>query len=314
MRPREQRLVTTLSVEAAWRALRAAARLVREAPPPVPMAFALGGDGALLPMAVAASGAALRWQPPRGWALGEDCPPALRELAPLYLDLASAGRDRALVLGHLGQSLDGFVATAMGDSCYVNGPENIVHLHRLRALSDAVLVGAGTVAADDPRLTTRLVPGDSPLRVVLDAYGRLPEGHRVFADGDAPTLLVRAEDAPAAGGARFGEAEVLRVPARDRQLDLTVLLARLRARGLHALFVEGGGTTVSGFLQAGLLDRLQVTVAPLIIGAGRPGVRLPASARLSDCLRPACRVHVMGDDVLFDCDLRAPSPSVTGRG
>ena len=95
-----------------------------------------------------------------------------------------------LTVGHLGQSLDGFIATHSGDSQFVTGEENLRHMHRMRALSDAVLVGAGTVAADDPQLTTRQVTGPSPLRVVIDPMRRLPDTYRVFHDDAAPTLYV----------------------------------------------------------------------------------------------------------------------------
>jgi riboflavin biosynthesis pyrimidine reductase len=87
-------------------------------------------------------------------------------------------------------------------------------------------------------------------------------------------------------------------------LDLRVLLERLRARGLTAVLVEGGGVTVSRFLEANLVDRLHVAIAPLITGAGRPGLSLPARERIADCLRPAYRVFRMGEDVLFDCALQ----------
>lgn len=295
----------------AWEILIAAVRLARHSAPLSQVDFGIDSAGALQP--VPAHQAALRWHPERGWTLAAGASAALRALADLYTPLLTAGASRPLAVAHLGQSLDGYIATAWGDSRYVNGPENLLHLHRMRALSDAVLVGAATVATDDPRLTTRMVSGDNPWRVVLDPYGRLPRARRVFNDGVAPTLVVRAADARDANAPRFGNAEILAIPAKNGRLDLSRLLQVLNARGLHVVFVEGGGTTVSAFLQLGLLDRLQVAVAPLVIGHGRPGVRLPSSAKLSDCLRPPCRVHRMGEDALFDCDLRLCRPPATSR-
>jgi riboflavin biosynthesis pyrimidine reductase len=95
---------------------------------------------------------------------------------------------------------------------------------------------------------------------------------------------------------------VLGVPRRDGHLDLAHLLRRLRERGLQTAFVEGGGVTVSAFLQAGLLDRLQIAVAPVVIGDGRPGLQLPPSPSMGECLRPRHRVFRMGEDILFDCE------------
>ncbi|HEY5666278.1 MAG TPA: RibD family protein [Gammaproteobacteria bacterium] len=219
----------------------------------------------------------------------------------LYLPLCRPVTERARVLGHLGQSIDGYIAAASGDSSFVNDQENIRHLHRLRALHDAVIVGAGTVAADDPRLTTRRVPGPSPVRVVLDPNRRLSESFQVFRDGAARTVLVVAGDSDAAD--RHGDAEVLFVPATDGLFDLRALVVRLAGLGLRRLFVEGGGTTVTRFFEAGLLDRLQIAVAPMFIGRGRPGIRIAAQASIADCPRPRNRVFAMGQDILFDCDL-----------
>lgn len=230
----------------------------------------------------------------------------------LYLPLCGPPTVSPRVLGHLGQSLDGFIATGRGDSCFVTGPENIRHLHRLRALSDAVLVGTETAACDDPRLTTRLVPGDNPVRVVLDRQRRLPSGLRLFTDGAAETLvccdraLVRRHDE------RQGQARVLGIPCRDGWLDLRALVEALGERGLRQVFVEGGGVLVSGFLAQGLLDRLHLALAPLLIGTGRPGLRIPAPERLADAKRPRVRLFQMGADLLYDLTLgpgwRSPGP------
>lgn len=215
---------------------------------------------------------------------------------------------RGLVIGRLAQTLDGRIATRSGNSKWIGGAGDLRHTHRLRALCDAVIVGAGTVRADDPQLTTRLCSGPSPVRVVLDAGRRLGTEYAVF-QGGPPTLLATAEPGPAA----HGTAESLPVPrGADGGLDLAALLAALAARGLTRIFVEGGGQTVSGFLRAGLLDRLHVTVAPMILGSGRPAFDLPEVGRIEQGMRFPWTVHDIAPDVLFDIalDRRAPQQAV----
>lgn len=222
----------------------------------------------------------------------------------LYLDFALRCAGRPATVGHLGQSLDGGIATADGGSHYVTGPENIDHLHRMRALADAVVVGIGTVLADDPQLTVRRVPGPDPLRVVIDPRARLAPDCRLLSTGMSRPLLVIAEEAGPPPGV-----EVLRLPAGEGGIAPAAIVEALHARGLHRLFVEGGGDTVSRFLASGALDRLQVAVAPLLIGGGRPGLTLPVLDDLAEAPRPPCRTVTMGADVLFDCDLRAARPA-----
>lgn len=217
--------------------------------------------------------------------------------SPLFTPPAAA--DGCLVVGRLAQTLDGRIATRLGHSQWIGGAGDIRHTHRLRALCDAVVVGAGTVRADDPRLTTRQVPGPSPVRVVIDPGRRLGRDHGLFREGP-PTLLVTACDGPP----RHGTAEVLRI-GRDASgcLYLPALLRALSARGLTKIFVEGGGQTVSRFLVAGCLDRLHVTVAPMILGSGRPAFDLPEVASISEGLRFRWTCHPIEPDMLFDIAL-----------
>ncbi|NKC29970.1 RibD family protein [Falsiroseomonas selenitidurans] len=215
-----------------------------------------------------------------------------------------AAADGCIVIGRLAQTLDGRIACANGASQWIGGPGDILHTHRLRALCDVVLVGAGTVHHDDPRLTTREVPGPNPLRVVLDPQRRLPATHRVFTDAAAPTLLV----AETPGPATHGQAEVL------VEATLPGLLRRLAARGLRRIFVEGGGRTVSAFLAAGCLDRLHLTVAPIILGSGIPAFTLPAAGRIDQGLRFAWTPHRIGADMLFDIALHRAQPGICCEG
>ena len=225
--------------------------------------------------------------------------PDARRLVELYLPLCRDCPER-FVVAHLGQSLDGRIATVDGSSRWVTGPEDVAHNHRMRALFDAVVVGAGTIYCDDPQLTVRLVPGPNPTRVVLDPRRRLGADRGVFTDGAAPTLVVCGEPV-GRRMARLGQAEVVGVPLRDGALCCAAVLDALAARGLRRVFVEGGGITVSRFLAAGCLHRLQITIAPLIIGSGRPSISLPEIGRLSDGLRPTVRKFDLGRDVLFEC-------------
>lgn len=227
----------------------------------------------------------------------------VRDLLSLYAPLVDRSHTDPIVVAHLGQSLDGRIATVNGASHYITGDADLDHNHRMRALSDAVVVGAGTVRHDDPRLTVRRVRGESPARVVLDTERDLGAQYGIFSDGGSPTLLCCAADK--VGEGTHGQAEVVGV-RRSKQygLDPTALLDVLGERGFMAVFVEGGGTTVSRFLQAKVLDRLQITISPLILGTGRPGIALPEITHPSDGLRPPVRQFQLGEDVLFDCILR----------
>lgn len=228
--------------------------------------------------------------------------------APLFAPLlaAPAAPDGCRVVGRLAQTLDGRIATATGSSQWIGGRGDILHTHRLRALCHAVVVGAGTVRSDDPRLTTREVAGPNPLRVVIDTDRRLSADHRVFREAPA-SLLVCAEDAR--GPDIHGLAEVLRLPREaSGGIAPAALLRALAARGMTRIFVEGGGVTVSRFLAAGCLDRLHVTVAPVLLGSGVPAFTLPEVSRIADGLRFAWTVHDIAPDILLDIPLDRARP------
>jgi diaminohydroxyphosphoribosylaminopyrimidine deaminase/5-amino-6-(5-phosphoribosylamino)uracil reductase len=294
--------------EAAWTLVLAAARLADALDRTEGTgSFAVDDRGGLTPVATDAPGAVLAWRPGHGWCSRVAPTDPRADLLDLYLPLCSATVRRPIVVGHLGQSLDGFIATESGDSQFVTGQANVVHMHWLRGLCDAVVVGAGTVAADDPQLTTRHVAGPNPLRVVFDPSRRLTPHYKVFTDAVAPTLYVCRQEHLAAGETRMGQAPAVGLSAAEPGGDPAALMRLLEARGCARVFIEGGGVTVSAFLEAGLLDRLHLAVAPVIIGQGRPAIRLRPPVELSECARPAYRVFRMGGDVLFDCDLRAPA-------
>jgi len=207
-----------------------------------------------------------------------------------------------VVVGQLGQSLDGRVATETGHSHYINGPAGLAHLHRLRAVVDAVVVGVGTALADDPQLTVRRVEGPQPARVVIDPGGRLPGRARLLAEDGARRLILTAEGT---GPALPPGVEIAALPHADGRIAPETILAALAERGFRRILIEGGADTVSRFLAANCLDRLHVVVAPVIFGSGRVGLSLPPIARADEALRVPMHVHRLDGEVLFDCDLSA---------
>ena len=238
----------------------------------------------------------------RGRVPEEVVDPASSALLDRYAPLVANGA--SLVVGQLGQSLDGFIAARTGDAVFVTGEADREHLHRLRALVDAVVVGVGTVVADDPQLTVRAVEGRSPVRVVLDPAGRAPAGAALMREGVAPVLWCVAEDAVVA--APVGQhVEVVRLSRCPDGFAPHAVLAVLDARGLRRVLVEGGGRTVSSFLAAGVLDRMFVTTAPLLVGDGIPGLRFTGTDRLADALRAPSRRFVLDEDVCMELDLAA---------
>jgi riboflavin-specific deaminase-like protein len=223
----------------------------------------------------------------------------------LFGTLRSAKRAAGcMVVGQIGQSLDGRIATLSGHSRYINGSQGLHHLHRLRALVDAVVVGAGTMRADDPQLTVRHVAGPQPVRVVIDPRGTLPATSRAFAaDGVRRLVITRTSTRlRVANGV-----EQIALPDTAGIFAPVAILEALAARGLRRVLIEGGAQTVSRFVSAGCLDRLHVVVAPVILGSGIAGLALPPIANMSEALRVPMRINQLGDEVLFDCDLSTVS-------
>jgi riboflavin-specific deaminase-like protein len=207
-----------------------------------------------------------------------------------------------MVVGQIGQSIDGRIATVTGHSKYINGPAGLAHLHRLRALVDAVLVGIGTAVADDPQLTVRRIAGPSPARIVLDPRGRLPPNARVLDEDGIRRLVITAEGVRPRLGSGV---EIIEVPAPGGDVAPAAILTALAERGFTRILIEGGAHTVSRFIAAGCLDRLHVMVAPTMLGSGQAGITLKPIQTADQALRAPMRAHLIGDEVLLDCDLSA---------
>jgi diaminohydroxyphosphoribosylaminopyrimidine deaminase/5-amino-6-(5-phosphoribosylamino)uracil reductase len=201
------------------------------------------------------------------------------------------------------QTLDGRIATASGDSRWISSPPSLRFAHRLRAVHDAILVGADTVRMDNPELTCRLVRGRNPLRIVVDSGLRLPPDANIFSDGKR-TLAVATPRAPAESRRILEKkgVEVLEIGENPAgRVDLHQLLTVLGKRKLSSILVEGGAAVATAFLKESLVDRLLIVLAPKIVGVGVNAVGDLGIRRMDNALRLSFeRITRRGDDLILD--------------
>lgn len=234
------------------------------------------------------------------------------------MQTAAVGRktaeDRPTLPGvtiHYAQTLDGRIATRTGQSQWVSGEESLCLAHRLRADHDAVMVGVGTVLADNPRLTVRRIVGRSPRRVVVDSTLRLPLDCHVLADGAARTVIITtpraAPERRRAVEAR-GATVVVVGPDAEGRVDLVAALRRLAEQGIGSVLLEGGSALVTSALRAGLVNRLVVCIAPKILGAGIDAIGDLDVVHLSRALTfQRSRFYPLGADVIFEGEVARSS-------
>jgi diaminohydroxyphosphoribosylaminopyrimidine deaminase/5-amino-6-(5-phosphoribosylamino)uracil reductase len=216
----------------------------------------------------------------------------------VFAPFRDAPLDRPFVVAQIGQSLDGRIATVNGESRDISGAAALDHLHRLRAHVDAVVVGRGTIVADDPLLTVRRINGRNPARVVIDPNGRLQDDGKWLASDGARRILISAKPATPSAGIEF-----VQLPAHEGRIAPSAIVEALFDRGLRRLLIEGGARTIAGFIEASCIDRLHALIAPIIIGSGRHSLDLFPISKLEFALRPRTEVHLLADgNVLFDCD------------
>jgi 3,4-dihydroxy 2-butanone 4-phosphate synthase/GTP cyclohydrolase II len=205
---------------------------------------------------------------------------------------------RPLLTLSYAQSLDGSIAATAGQPLALSGPEAMKMTHELRAGHDAILVGVGTVLADNPRLTARLAPGPQPQPVALDSRLRFPINANLLSHPLPPIIATTGEASPARQAAlESAGARVIRFPASDGgHVHLPALLEWLSQNGIKSVMVEGGSGVITSFLSARLVDRVVITIAPRFVG----GLRA-VTARCDLPLRNVtCRV--LGADVIVEAD------------
>jgi riboflavin-specific deaminase-like protein len=249
---------------------------------------------------------------PAAFRRGDGAPALPEPWEGIFGPLRKGRIDDLVLVGQYGQSIDARIATPTGHSHYINGDAGIAHLHRLRAVVDAVVIGVGTAIADDPQLTVRRVTGPSPARVIVDPNGRLPANARALnADGVRRLVITTTATSDKATSGKLPDGvEVVPLAPENGTLAPAAIVTALAARGFRRMLIEGGADTVARFLAARCLDRLHVLVAPIILGSGRASIALPPIARVDEAMRAPMRAHILGDkelggDVLLDCDLSA---------
>ena len=225
--------------------------------------------------------------------------PSVAELA--LSRVRSAPQDQPFVVAQLGQSLDGRIATISGDSRGISGPDALDHLH---ASARGGGRGGGRRRHRHRRAirawTVRRVDGRHPVRVVIDPGHRAPSDSRCFDDDGTSRFRVCTNQAEEPRGVC-----PIVLPREGQSIDPARIIADLFRRGMRRILVEGGADTLSRFLDAGMVDRLHILMAPMILGSGKPGVAMAPIGSIAEALRPATRAHLFADgNVLFDCDMR----------
>lgn len=201
------------------------------------------------------------------------------------------------------QSLDGCIAARHGERTPLSGEESMRYTHELRAQHDAILVGVDTAISDDPRLSVRLVEGESPQPIVLDTHLRIPINAKLIASPVKPLWVFCAFDAPRKNQAQLESlgVQVVRVSSTaNGLLDWHSILSELDSRGIRSLMVEGGARVISSLLESGLADRLIVTIAPRLLG----GVRAIGDVRSLPALREVKYRH-LGEDIVVEAEINS---------
>lgn len=223
---------------------------------------------------------------------------------------------RPFVIVKYAATLDGRIATRTGDSKWVSGPESRAYVHEIRHLVDGILVGIGTILADDPSLTTRIenMKGRDPRRIVLDSRLSIPETAGILhLESDSDTILVcglldRTDGVLQAKKSRLTArgVTVLETPLAGGQIDLNALMITLGAMGLSSVLIEGGSRVLSSALRSGIVNRVIAFYAPKLLGGddGAPVCRGPGPEWMKDAIMlDNMTVHRRGDDLVIEADV-----------
>ena len=222
---------------------------------------------------------------------------AIQELFDIFLPIILNSNKEPYVIGHLAQSLDGFIATNSGESKYISCKQNIEHIHRIRAISDVILVGAKTILYDNPMLTTRLVKGNNPMRLVLDPRDKIRESKNIFKNPDKNSFKIISMNQKNKNEKNF------RLPTLKNNFKASNLLKLFKKLNKRIIFIEGGGYTISNFYESNLLNRFHLCLSPILIGQGKNSFLIKGKRFMRDFKNHKINYYEMGKDILCDIDL-----------
>jgi riboflavin-specific deaminase-like protein len=221
----------------------------------------------------------------------------LQNIFDLYMPIIFNRGNAPYLIAHIAQTLDGYIATKSGESKYISSPQNLEHIHMLRAISDIIIVGTNTVKLDNPMLTTRLVKGLSPMRLILDKKNTLKNNYNVFSNKDGNGYKVISDKI------KNSNNNVFALPLYKNKFNLNDIISLLKKLNKRIIYIEGGGSTVSNFYNNKLLNKIHLCISPIIIGQGRNSFILPKIKSLKNIKDNKIKYFKMGEDILCDIDL-----------
>ena len=215
----------------------------------------------------------------------------------LFLPIIFNSKESPYLIAHLAQTLDGFIATNSGESKYISSNDNLTHIHMIRAISDIIIVGYKTVELDNPMLTTRLVTGKSPMRIIIDKNNKLSNKYNVFRNPDNNGYKIISDKT------YTKKENVFQLPLDKNKFNLNDIYDLIKKLRKKIVFIEGGGATVSEFYNNNKLDRLHICISPSILGKGRSSLMIEKKMSLNEILEHEVRYFQTGTDILCDIEL-----------
>lgn len=223
----------------------------------------------------------------------------LKILMESYLQIIFNKSKYPYIFGHLAQTLDGYIATESGESRYISSIDNLEHLHMLRAISDVVLVGSNTVKFDNPKLTTRLVKGPNPMRVVIDKNDTIKNSCNLLKNKDRKGFKIVSDKLKPSGKNIFS------LPLKKDEFRITDIISLLKSLGNKIIFIEGGGNIISHFYRKKFLNRLHLCISPILIGRGINSFIIDKDVKINEAKIKKISYIKMGKDIL--CNIKLPS-------